>query len=157
VFRKADTLSQVGLGSDCSGGFALGVLPQLRNASMLSKMLAVQPQSNGHANGTKQFTNKPLPIATLFYLATMGGAALCKLSDTVGNFLPGKEFDALHVTPGRSPNFFLDVGEARPTGLTREQRRTKLKETFERFLFVSDDRDIAGVFVQGKRVGGSRA
>lgn len=124
---------------------------------MLSKMLAVQPSTtNGQTNATPQFTNKPLPIPTLFYLATMGGADLCKLSDTIGNFLPGKEFDALHVTPGRSPNFFLDVGEARPTGLTRDQKRTKLKETFERFLFVSDDRDIAAVFVQGRKVGGSR-
>lgn len=125
---------------------------------MLSKMLAVQPEpTNGHSHTTGQFTNKPLPIPTLFYLATMGGAALCKMADTIGNFLPGKEFDALHVTPGRSPNFFLDVGEQRPAGQTREQRRIKLKETFERFLFVSDDRDIAGVFVQGRRVGGSRA
>ncbi|KAJ9114618.1 hypothetical protein QFC22_005491 [Naganishia vaughanmartiniae] len=148
----------VGLGSDCSGGFALGVLPQLRNASMLSKMLAVQPEKpNGQTNGhVGQFTNKPLSIPTLFYLATMGGAALCKMAETVGNFLPGKEFDALHVTPGRSPNFFLDVGENRPVGQTRDERRKKLKETFERFLFVSDDRDIAHVYVRGRKVGGSK-
>ena len=124
---------------------------------MLSKMLAVQPESsNGQSQRTGQFTNKPLPIPTLFYLATMGGAALCKMADTIGNFLPGKEFDALHVTPGRSPNFFLDVGESPPTGLDRNQKRIRLKETFERFLFVSDDRDIASVFVQGKKVGGTR-
>lgn len=125
---------------------------------MLSKMLAVQPEKlNGHHHSTGQFTDKPLPIPTMFYLATMGGAALCKMSDTIGNFLPGKEFDALHVTPGRSPNFFLDVGESRPTVLSTDQKRIKLKETFERFLFVSDDRDIASVFVQGKKVGGTRA
>ncbi|KAJ9124867.1 hypothetical protein QFC24_002796 [Naganishia onofrii] len=148
----------VGLGSDCSGGFALGVLPQLRNASMLSKMLAIQPEKpHGQVNGQAgQFTDKPLSIPTLFYLATMGGAALCKMADTVGNFLPGKEFDALHVTPGTSPNFFLDVGEAKPIGQTRDERRTKLKETFERFLFVSDDRDIAHVYVRGRKVGGAK-
>lgn len=124
---------------------------------MLSKMLAVQPEKiNGQQHSSGRFTDKPLPIPTLFWLATMGGAALCKMADTVGNFLPGKEFDALHVTPGRSPNFFLDVGEGRPTGLSREQKQTRLKETFERFLFVSDDRDIASVFVQGKKVGGTR-
>lgn len=135
----------------------MGVLPQLRNASMLSKMLAVQPEKiDGQQHSIGQFTNKPLPIPTLFYLATMGGASVCKMEDTIGNFLPGKEFDALHVTPGRSPNFFLDVGEARPTGLSREHKRIRLKETFERFLFVSDDRDIASVFVQGKKVGGTR-
>ena len=123
---------------------------------MLSKMLAVQlDKTNGQQHSTGQFTNKPLPIPTLFYLATMGGAALCKMADTIGNFLPGKEFDALHVTPGHSPNFFLDVGESRPTGLSREQKQMRLKETFERFLFVSDDRDIANVFVQGKKVGGT--
>lgn len=124
---------------------------------MLSKMLAVQPEKiDGQQHSIGQFTNKPLPIPTLFYLATMGGASVCKMEDTIGNFLPGKEFDALHVTPGRSPNFFLDVGEARPTGLSREHKRIRLKETFERFLFVSDDRDIASVFVQGKKVGGTR-
>ncbi|KAJ9111433.1 hypothetical protein QFC19_001202 [Naganishia cerealis] len=129
----------------------------LRNASMLSKMLAIQPETpNGHHNLIGQFTNKPLSIPTLFYLATLGGAALCKMENTVGNFLPGKEFDALHVTPGTSPNFFLDVGETRANGQTRDERRNKLKQTFERFLFVSDDRDIAHVYVRGRRVGGAK-
>jgi guanine deaminase len=78
------------------------------------------------------------------------------LQDGRHRFLPGKEFDALHVTPGTSPNFFLDVGEAKPIGQTRDERRRKLKETFERFLFVSDDRDIAHVYVRGRKVGGAK-
>lgn len=152
---------QVGLGSDCSGGYALGVLPQLRNASSLSKLTALEyesappPSSLTVLSSASSFTGKSLPLAVLFHMATLGGASLCRLSSITGNFLPGKEFDALLVQSGKSPNFFTaDLGV--PLEKRRKWDAEKLKETFERFLFVSDDRDIADVYVRGRKVGGSR-
>lgn len=109
----------VGLGSDCSGGFAIGVLPQLRNASMLSKLVALQsPPANG------KYVNKPLSIPSLFHMATLGGATLCRAQEQIGNFLPGKEFDALRIRPGSNPNYFQIE---KRTSLSQDQ----LAATFE--------------------------
>jgi len=41
-----------------------------------------------------------LALAEILYLATMGGAQVCALQDKVGNFVVGKEFDALLIDPG---------------------------------------------------------
>ncbi len=138
---------QVGLGSDCSGGFSLGVLGQLRNASMLSKMIALKPAAEAEAISA-QNTDKPLSIPTLFYMATLGGASLCKAEDRIGNFMPGKQFDALRIRPGSSNNFFYLEGR-------RTQTRQDLEHVFEQWLFVSDDRDVRDVWVRGRRVSGS--
>jgi len=147
---------EVGLGSDCGGGFAIGILSQIRDASKLSKMIAIG--SNSTAVSVKgKYADKPLSIPTLFHMATLGGAAICNMKDSTGNFQVGKEFDALRVVPGRSPGFLFDIGEATPAAQhrTRQERVIDLKRNFERFLFVSDDRDIADVWVQGKRVAGA--
>lgn len=80
-------------------------------------------------------------MAEAFYLATLGGASLCRLEKTVGNFEPGKEFDALRVklvSPGAWPK----PGE-------------KLPDRFSKWLWAGDDRDIREVFVRGRIVGGT--
>ena len=40
---------------------------------------------------------EPLSMAEAFHLATQGGADVLGKGDTVGNFLPGKAFDALII------------------------------------------------------------
>ncbi|KAG7529026.1 hypothetical protein FFLO_05819 [Filobasidium floriforme] len=150
---------EVGLGSDCGGGFAIGILSQIRDASKLSKMIALNA-STSEPSKKRKYSDKPLSIPALFHMATLGGASICNLKDRIGNFEAGKEFDALRVTPGASPGFFLDVGEdttATSGSKSRQERVEVLKRNFERFLFVSDDRDIADVWVQGRRVAGSRS
>ena len=83
---------------------------------------------------------KPLTVSEIFYLATMGGASLCRLQQTIGNFVPGKEFDALRIQPA-SPGMW--VGRDEP-----------VKKRFERWFWCGDDRDLAEVYVRGKQVGG---
>lgn len=145
VVDMLDRGIKVGLGSDCSGGYAIGVLAQLRNAASLSKLIALDRGKGG----------KALSIPTLFHMATLGGASLCRLEDVTGNFLPDKEFDALIIRPGTSPGFFTA-----DTGVPPEKRRkwdeSKLREHFERTLFLADDRDLMDVYVRGRRVAGSR-
>lgn len=150
VVDMLDRGIKVGLGSDCSGGFAIGVLAQLRNAASLSKLVAIERQGKKDKNG------KALSIPTLFHMATLGGASLCRLDDVTGNFLPGKEFDALIVRPGSSPGFFTaDTGV--PVNKRKPWNEDKLREHFERTLFLADDRDFMDVYVRGKRVAGSRS
>eukprot|EP00940_MAST-03C_sp_MAST-3C-sp2_P002792 g2792.t1 len=90
---------------------------------------------------------EPLSMAEAFHLATMGGADCLGMADKVGNFEPGKCFDALVVNGegvigaaghGRSP---FDV----------EPHDTPM-EIFQKFIFLGDDRNIEQVFVDGRRV-----
>ena len=102
----------------------------MRNASTVSKCISF--------TDTTQY---PLNMAELFYLATLGGASLCCLDDRIGNFLPGKEFDALRIKP-QSPSMWTFGGEG-------------VEKSFQRWVWCGDDRDVADVWVRGKKVGGA--
>ena len=71
----------------------------------------------------------------------MGGAALCRLQGSIGNFEPGKEFDALRIKPA-SPGMWVRKGEP-------------VRSRFERWFWSADDRDISEVYVRGRKVGGA--
>jgi guanine deaminase len=119
---------------------------------MASKVLQFSAPPPKAVNGitTPTFENKQLPIATLLYLATMGGASLCKLDSHIGSFAPGKAFDALLVTPSERAIGLWGSGETVEKPITRKQ----LDEWLERFLFCGDDRNIDRVYVQGVWIGG---
>lgn len=126
----------MGLGTDCSGGPSIGILSAIRTASHISKFLSFPL-----ADGLLPLRSRPLSTAELFYLATMGGASLCRLEDRIGSFLPGKEFDALWVRP-RSPGSFVEGREG-------------VRSVFEKWIWAGDDRDIGRVWVKGRCVGGA--
>jgi hypothetical protein len=86
-----------------------------------------------------------LPLATLLYLATLGGANVCNLGERIGSFTPGKEFDALLIS--------LPRGIANP-GLWYDGSVESLETMLERFFFGGDDRNIRKVWVRGRLVGG---
>jgi guanine deaminase len=117
---------KVGLGSDCSGGPATGVLAALRSADAMSRVLAFEGAAE-----------RGLSIPELFFLATRGGAEIAGVD--AGSFEPGREFDALWVRP-RSPGFWAG-GDTRAL--------------FEKWLFAGDDRDIGAVWVRGRCVSGA--
>ncbi|GAA5847273.1 hypothetical protein JCM5353_002666 [Sporobolomyces roseus] len=126
--RVADMLDKgikVGLGTDVSGGTAIGILSAIRSASTCSKTIiftdrAKSPSAeraseidssstvvspDGESRPTGFFARSHLTLETLFYLATLGGAQLCQMEDRIGSFKVGKEFDALLVQTGqRSSN-----------------------------------------------------
>lgn len=118
-------------------------------------MVAIQSEADpSYVQGDQaNFAGKHLQIATLFYLATMGGASLCCLADEIGSFAPGKHFDALLVS--------MAPGTSNPSVWTSEhplidnvdvEKKTHI--IFERFLFGGDDRNILEVFVGGRCIGG---
>lgn len=111
---------KVGLGTDVSGGYSPSILDAIRQALIASKALFFQ-------DGSKQ----QLSVQELFHLATVGGAEALAIDDKVGNFKPGKAFDALLISPRR-----------KSTG--------KLEVDFERFILTGDDRDISTIYVNGK-------
>lgn len=62
------------------------------------------------------------------------------MSDVVGNFEPGKEFDALLIDSA-APNSRLD-----------ELKDYSLNERLQRLIYSGDDRNILEVYVSGQRV-----
>ncbi|ORY24134.1 hypothetical protein BCR39DRAFT_472609 [Naematelia encephala] len=121
---------KVGLGTDCSGGNSPTIMTAMRHASDVSRFRSFVDQSTSS-----------LSLAEIFYLATMGGATLCRLDQKIGSFAIGKEFDALHIRPV-SPTLWAQKGDS-------EER------LFERWIWGGDDRDVADVWVRGRRVAGS--
>lgn len=122
------------------------------------------PPSELAVANTSGFANRQLPIQTLFYLATLGGARVCNLADRVGSFSPGKSFDALVVSVrdetgaigvwGRNAAHESNPNVDREQPEERRKHEEKVEENLERFLFCGDDRNILSVYVQGRLVGG---
>ncbi|KAH8106805.1 Metallo-dependent hydrolase [Cristinia sonorae] len=158
---------KVGLGTDVSGGFSPSILTAVQHASIASKVVALsappsasthpssQEQTQAHTStSTPPFANRQLPIATLLYLATLGGAEVCNLAHRVGSLEVGKEFDALVASvrdDAGNPNLWgIDLEDNVKGDVGREE----LQGMVERFLFCGDDRNIRRVYVRGKLIGG---
>ncbi|KAF8236255.1 Metallo-dependent hydrolase [Tricholoma matsutake] len=142
---------KVGLGTDVSGGFSSSILNIIQQASIASKVLAMQSNTPKNKPADTTFADKQFSIATLFFLATLGGAQVCDIDKQVGSFAPGKSFDALVV------NVREDAGNPGLWGADTESSeimKPALDALLERFLFCGDDRNISRVYVQGRLVGG---
>lgn len=132
--------NKVGLGTDVAGGYSASILDCLRQAMVASKVC-----SFGFGLKEGEAICDPLTFQEAFHLATQGGAETLGLGDHLGNFLVGKNFDALIVDPtpeaGRAPAYhmFSDLNQG-------------MQQAFEKFLFLGDDRNISQVFVGGVRV-----
>lgn len=105
------------------------------------------------------FAARQLSVATLFYLATQGGADVCGMKDRVGSLVPGKAFDALVAsvrTDAGNPSVWgadldAELGVAESSGAVRGRTDKEVLEAMlERFLFCGDDRNIRRVYVQGQ-------
>ncbi|KAJ7393703.1 hypothetical protein OS493_003361 [Desmophyllum pertusum] len=78
-----------------------------------------------------------------FKLATLGGSEVLGLSDKIGNFEVGKEFDALLIDP-----------DAEDTPFDCFEDDT-LEDVIQKFLYLGDDRNILQVYVAGRPVAGT--
>jgi guanine deaminase len=136
---------KVGLGTDISGGYSANLLDAFRLAMIASKIT--------HLNHAQW---KPLSNAEGFYLLTLGGASVVDLQHKIGNFLVGKEFDALVVdllADGSPVDLFDDDGDGndkmlnKSTNVMTEEVGLRI---LEKWLNCGDDRNIKQVYVQGK-------
>ena len=130
---------EVGLGTDMSGGYAPSVLENARQASLVSRHVAM-----GMPDGEEKERVK-LSVEETLYLATRGGASVVGLGDKIGAFEVGMEFDALLVGLGR-------VGE---DGVNTTNGNVDVfgwetwEERVAKWLFNGDDRNCKEVWVKG--------
>lgn len=119
---------KVGLGTDSGGGYSSSMLEVMRQAFLVS-----------NAQQTKTEGGDPaLSLAECFFLATLGGAQVCNLDGLVGNFIVGKEMDALVIDCAVPDGVMAPVEED-----------DGIQTMLEKFLMTGDDRNIVQVFVRG--------
>lgn len=119
----------VGLGTDVAGGPSPSMIDSMRNALICSRTILFLKRQKG-----EEYT--PLTVPEVLALATEEGAKALGLGDKIGNFIVGKDFDAVIADPSRGAG---DVfGEE------------SISDLLEKFVQRGDDRNIAKVFVKGK-------
>ncbi|KAH7234237.1 hypothetical protein B0J15DRAFT_571265, partial [Fusarium solani] len=127
---------KIGLGTDSGGGWASQMLAVIRQAMIASN--AQEALSKGG--------DKALSLDEAFYLATMGGARVLCLEERIGSLEVGKELDAVWVTTT------MGLQSAMAPRDTQDSPR----RVFEKFIMTGDDRNMAHVYVRGRRVAGSK-
>lgn len=123
----------VSLGTDLLGGFDKSVLGVARAAIMVSHHLQMKSPDS---------VDNTLSVPEALYMATMGGARACGMADKLGSFQVGKQFDVqmidLDVKDSNVDVFVFHTGDV----------------LFHKWVFSGDDRNVVGVWVDGKRVVG---
>ena len=112
----------VGLGTDVAGGFSLSMFRAIADAIQVSKLRwRLMDQ-----------TQAPVTLEEAFYMATIGcGSFFGK----VGSFEKGYEFDAM----------ILDDSNI------RHPQEISTRDRLERLVYLSDDRNLVGKYVQGRK------
>ncbi|GAA6009451.1 hypothetical protein JCM11491_003561 [Sporobolomyces phaffii] len=175
--RVADLLDRgikVGLGTDVSGGTAIGILSAIRSASTCSKTIIFTDRAasssttrqtkattttiespDGRTRPSDFFSRSHLTLETLFYLATLGGAQLCGMADRIGSFAAGKEFDALLVQTGQRDDVAAGRDDADREGLELLALEEPVDDVFPNVvgpggfnpsLIIEPDEQIESVF-----------
>ena len=114
---------KMGLGSDIAAGYSLSIFRAMADAVQCSKLRwRLTDQSLA-----------PLKVEEAFFLGTRGGG---EFFGKVGSFEDGYEFDAL----------VLD-----DTTL-RHPQELSVHDRLERFIYLSDDRNMTAKYVQGRKI-----
>ncbi|OTB06236.1 hypothetical protein M426DRAFT_55409 [Hypoxylon sp. CI-4A] len=147
----------VGLGSDVSGGFSPSVLDAARQAVLVSNHLAM-PHS--HLPLSERERAK-LSVEEVLHLATRGGAEVVGLSDRVGGFEVGMEWDALLVGLRLVPDSDPETENEEETEVVEVENEEGNVDIFgweswedriAKWLFNGDDRNAKKVWVRGRLV-----
>jgi len=130
AFATNPTYLQVGLGTDCSGGYEMGIVSQMRTAILGSKAIKFDTSAPTPTADDGSFAGAShLPLSAVFHMATLGGASLVGLDGTVGSFEAGKEWDALLIDVNSrrgTPAMWFDAEE--------EADEAWEESAFERFV-----------------------
>lgn len=127
---------KVGLGTDSGGGWASQMLAVIRQAMIASNAREVMSEGK----------DKGLSLEEVFYLATLGGAQVLCLDGQIGSFEVGKQFDASWVSTTKGIE----------SAMAPREDGDSLRTIFEKFVMTGDDRNMAHVYVRGRRVAGAR-
>ncbi|XP_033625057.1 guanine deaminase-like [Asterias rubens] len=124
---------KLGLGTDVSGGYSPSMLSSIRQSVIATNVHKMQQGAAYNSIDYKE----------LFYLATLGGSQVLGLEDRIGNFVVGKEFDALLVNPKAAGS---------PFDVFNSSFSDSIEDIVQKFLFLGDDRNIQEVYVSGRKV-----
>ena len=86
-----------------------------------------------------QLGHQNLPALQAFYMASLGNARALQLEGTIGDFLPGREADAI-VLDARSTEAMAH----------RMERISGLEEELFLLMTLGDDRSVAATYVAGE-------
>lgn len=146
VRKMLDKNTKVGLGTDVSGGFSPSILTTARHAVLVSRHVAMK---------TKKDTVK-ISVNEALYLATLGGARVCGMENTLGTFEVGKKWECQLVSVEDEVSPFDTFGFLNPdlegfkNGDTDEVQ--KFQDIVDKWLFNGDDRNVRKVYVNGRLV-----
>lgn len=149
----------VGLGTDHAGGYSPSMLEVVRDTTMVSRIVAVEEESEG---GEKPEEHKAkLSVTEALYLATGGGAKVMGMEGKVGCFVKGMEWDAslvgVAIVPERVEVSTLEKevkvstvgGSMGPVDVFGWESQ---QDVVEKWVYSGDDRNFLKVWVQGKLV-----
>lgn len=148
---------EVGLGTDMSGGYSPSVLEAARQASLMSRHLAMQIEDPEERERSK------LTVEESLFLATRGGANCLGLSDKVGGFEVGKQLDAQLISLGEVDGEGFRAGEeGGEAGVSAADDVDAgnvdvfgwetWDEKMAKWVFNGDDRNTKKVWVRGRLV-----
>jgi guanine deaminase len=144
----------VGLGTDMSGGYSPSILDAARQASLVSRHVAMG------LDGAEKERYK-LSVEEVLFLATRGGAKVLGMEAKVGGFEVGKKFDALLVGMGVVDGHGGRDGELGLVGrafVEGDEGNVDFfgwetwEEKVAKWLFNGDDRNVKTVWVNGRTV-----
>lgn len=124
---------EVGLGTDMSGGYSPSILDAVRQASLVSRHVAMDGDDSAK-----------LSLEEVLYLATKGGAKVVSLEDKIGSFAVGMEWDAQLIGLGS-----VDEEDDSPVDIFGWE---KWDEMVAKWVYNGDDRNTLAVWVKGKLV-----
>lgn len=135
---------EVGLGTDVSGGYSPSILDAARQASLVSRHVAMGLEG-------EERERAKLTVEEVLYLATRGGAKLMGLEGRVGGFEVGMEWDAQMVTLGGVGEDGRGLGDG-DGGNVDVFGWESWEEVVAKWLFGGDDRNTKKVWVRGRLV-----
>lgn len=155
VLRLIKNGVKVGLGTDVSGGNSISIQDAMLRALDVSHHLEFIKKQDIKGTGKLPTTADnesytPIDYKQAIYLATLGGAEALALDNVCGNFVEGKEFDALIVDTSIYP--LHNFGCYNTENYAKKSEEVKLLEMVQKFIYVGDDRNITRVYVAGKQI-----
>ena len=121
----------VSLGTDVSGGPSPSLIETMRLALVCSSSVLFQKRAEKDPE-----PYEPLTVPDVLSMATECGAKALGLDDKIGNFIVGKEFDAIVV----------DMNQ----GMTNCFGEESKIDLLDKFVKLADDRNILRVYVRGR-------
>ena len=129
---------EIGLGTDMSGGYSPSILEAVRQASLVSRHVAMEGDDKAK-----------LSIEEVLYLGTRGGAKVVGLGDKIGGFGVGMEWDAQLIGLGSVED---EVEGGADMGAVDIFGWESWDERVAKWIYNGDDRNTLVVWVKGRMV-----